>query len=263
MNYEFIDVEKKGHLTIVTIKRPEVMNALHIPANQEMDRAFDEFADDPEAWVAILTGAGDKAFSAGNDLKWQVQHGAEAVRKGLAALRGGFGGITRRFDCFKPLIAAVNGLALGGGFEMALACDIIVAADNASFGIPEPRVGLMAAEGGVHRLPRHIPYHLAMGLILTGRRLSAQDALRLGLVNEVVPADRLMEAAERWAAEVLECSPLAVRASKEAAVKGLSRPLEEVIKAVFPGMEAMVRSEDFIEGPKAFAEKRRPQWKGR
>jgi len=229
MNYDFIDVEKKGHLTIVTIKRPEVMNSLHIPANQEMDRAFDEFAEDPEAWVAILTGAGDKAFSAGNDLKWQVQHGAEAVRKGLAALRGGFGGITRRFDCFKPLIAAVNGLALGGGFEMALACDIIVAADNASFGIPEPRVGLMAAEGGVHRLPRHIPYHLAMGLILTGRRLSAQDALRLGLVNEVVPADRLMEAAERWAAEVLECSPLAVRASKEAAVKGLSRPLGELI----------------------------------
>ncbi len=263
MSYEFIDVEKKGHLTIVTIKRPEVMNALHIPANQEMDRAFDDFSEDPEAWVAILTGAGDKAFSAGNDLKWQVQHGAEAVRKGLAALRGGFGGITRRFDCFKPLIAAVNGLALGGGCEMALACDIIVAAETASFGIPEPRVGLMAAEGGVHRLPRHIPYHLAMGLVLTGRRLSAQDAHRLGLVNEVVPAERLMETAQRWAAEILECSPLAVRASKEAAVKGLARPLEEVITAVFPGMEAMVRSEDFVEGPKAFAEKRRPQWKGR
>ena len=154
MPYEFIKLEKKEHLTILTINRPEVMNALHPPACKEMDDVFNEFCDDPDAWVAIVTGAGDRAFSAGNDLKWQAQQGGDAVRKGLDSLRGGFGGNTKRFDCFKPVIAAVNGLALGGGFEVVLACDIIVASENASFGLPEPTVGLMAGAGGVHRLPR-------------------------------------------------------------------------------------------------------------
>jgi len=263
MAYEFIRVEKKDHLTILTINRPDVMNALHPPACKEMDEAFEDFSQDPDAWVAIVTGAGDKAFSAGNDLKWQAQHGGEALRKGLDALKGGFGGITRRFDCFKPLIAAVNGLALGGGFEIALASDIIVAAESASFGLPEPRVGMIAGAGGVHRLPRQIPYHLAMGLMLTARRISAQEALKLGLVNEVVPMAELMPASERWAADTLACAPLAIRASKEAALKGLGMPLEEVVAKVFPGIAAMSKSEDFVEGPRAFAEKRKPQWKGR
>jgi crotonobetainyl-CoA hydratase len=263
MAYEFIKVEKKEHLTVVTINRPEVMNSLHPPACKEMDEVFSEFSEDPEAWVGIVTGAGEKAFSAGNDLKWQAEHGGEALRKGLDSLKGGFGGITRRFDCFKPMIAAVNGLALGGGFEVALACDILVAAEGASFGLPEPRVGLMAGAGGVHRLPRQIPYHFAMGLILTGRRISAQEAYRLGIVNEVVSLQELIPAAERWAADILQCSPLAVRASKEASLKGLALPLEEVVGKAFPGMVAMTKSEDFVEGPRAFAEKRKPQWKGR
>jgi len=263
MSYEFIQVEKKGHISIVTMNRPEVMNALHPPACKEMDDAFNDFADDPDAWVAILTGAGDRAFSAGNDLKWQAKHGGEALRKGLKDLKGGFGGITFRFDLFKPLIAAVNGLALGGGFECALACDIILASENASFGLPEPTVGMMAGAGGVHRLPRAIPYYLAMGMLLTARRISAQEALQLGLVNQVVPLEQLMSTAETWAEKVLACSPVAIRASKEAAIKGLGMGLEQAIQTVFPGQVAMVQSEDFIEGPRAFAEKRKPQWKGR
>jgi enoyl-CoA hydratase/carnithine racemase len=263
MGYEFIEVEKRGHLTVVTINRPEAMNALHPPANEELDRIFNDFADDPEAWVLIITGAGNRAFSAGNDLKWQAQHGAEALRREVESLRGGFGGLARRFDCFKPIIAAVNGLALGGGFELVLACDIIVAAETAGFGLPEPRVGMMAGAGGVHRLPRHIPYHLAMGLMLTGNRITAQEAHRLGIVSEVVPPEEVMSAAERWADEILACAPLAVRASKEAAVKGLDLPLSASILTTFPGRMALMGSEDLVEGPLAFAEKRKPQWKGR
>lgn len=224
MAYDFIRVEKRDHLTVITINRPEVMNALHPPACRELDDSFNDFSADPDAWVAIITGAGEQAFSAGNDLKWQAQHGGEAALREFSSLKGGFGGITSRFDCFKPIIAAVNGFALGGGFEIVLACDIVVAANNASFGSPEPRVGLIAGAGGVHRLPRQIPYHLAIGLILTGRRISAQEAYRIGIVNEVVAIEELMPAANRWAADILECAPPAVRASKEAALRGLGFP---------------------------------------
>jgi crotonobetainyl-CoA hydratase len=263
MSYEFIQVQKKEHLTIVTINRPLVMNALHPPACRELDVAFNEFLNNPDAWVAIITGAGDKAFCAGNDLKWQAEHGGEAVLKELSTLKGGFGGITGRFDCFKPIIAATNGLALGGGFEIALACDIVVASENTSFGLPEPKVGMIAGSGGVNRLPKQIPFHFAMGLILTGRRISAQEAFRLGIVNEVVPSAELMSTAERWANEILECAPLAVRASKEASLMSMGLPLEEVVGKFFPSMKVFLESEDYVEGPKAFSEKRKPQWKGK
>jgi enoyl-CoA hydratase/carnithine racemase len=257
MELEFIRYEKRERVAYVTINRPEVMNALHPPANEELSRVWDDFAADPEAWVAILSGAGDRAFSAGNDLKWTALHGVPRMP------RGGFGGIVARDDLWKPLVAAVNGVALGGGLEIALACDIIVAAENARLGLPEPRVGLMAAAGGVHRLPRHVPLKVAMGMMLTGRQISAADAARIGLVNEVVPQADLMAAAERWAREILECSPLAVRASKQAALQGLARPLPEAMAGRYPLVERLFTSEDVVEGPRAFAEKRKPVWKGR
>jgi len=263
MGYEFITVEKKDHVTTVTINRPDVMNAIHPPAAQEMDTVFNEFDENPDEWVCIITGAGDRAFSAGNDLKFQAEHGPAAVVEGVRKCKGGFAGITSRFDCFKPFIAAVNGLALGGGFEIALSCDIIIAAETASFGLPEPRVGLMAGAGGVHKLPRHIPYHLAMGMILTARRVPAQELAGYGLLNEVTPPEQLMQTANKWADDIKECAPLSVRASKEATMAGLHMSLAEAMPLMVPGMAAMYSSEDLLEGPRAFAEKRKPQWTGR
>lgn len=238
------------------MNRPEVMNALHEPAHQELEAAWNEIAADREVWVAILTGAGDKAFCAGNDLKWTAAHGAPKLPK------GGFGGICAREDLWKPVIAAVNGLALGGGFEIALAADLVVAAEHARFGLPEPRVGLLAAAGGVHRLPRQIPTKLAMGMMLTGRHMDAAEAYRIGIVNEVVPSTELMATVDRWASEIELCSPLSVQASKQAATLGAGRPLKDALEARYPLMQALWRSKDAEEGVRAFVEKRKPRWTG-
>jgi enoyl-CoA hydratase/carnithine racemase len=256
---EFCTVERDGRLFTVTMNRPEVMNALHPPANQELAKVFDEFAADPDLWVAIITGAGDRAFSAGNDLKYQAAGSGR-----LEVAEKGFGGLTARFHEPKPVIAAVNGVAMGGGFEIALACDIIVASENATFALPEPRVGLAALAGGIHRLPRQIPLKQAMGMLLTGRRVSAREGQQLGFVNEVVPSGELMATARRWAEMILECAPLSVRASKQAALAGLDQAsLEAAMNARYEGLVEMVKSEDFVEGPRAFAEKRKPEWKAR
>ncbi|MBW1686942.1 MAG: enoyl-CoA hydratase/isomerase family protein [Deltaproteobacteria bacterium] len=256
---EYCRVERDGPLFVVTLDRPEVRNALHPPANHELEKVFDEFCADPDLWLAIITGAGDHAFCAGNDLKYQAEVGV-----GVKLPPTGFAGLTARFDNPKPLIAAVNGLAMGGGFEIALACDIIVAADSAVFALPEPRVGLAAMAGGIQRLPRQIGLKPAMGMLLTGRRVSAEEGRALGFVNEVVPAAEVLPAARRWAEQILECAPLSVRASKQAALQGLDKSsLEEAIRARYTGLGAMLKSEDYLEGPRAFAEKRKPNWKGR
>ena len=182
--YEFIKTETDGRLFIVTINRPDQLNCLHPMANAEMADAFDKFAADSELWVAIVTGAGEKAFSAGNDLKFA----ASGQKSPVPMPSSGFGGLSSRYDLFKPVIAAVNGFAMGGGFEIALAADIIIAAENAKFALPEPRVGFAALAAGMHRLPRQVPLKKAMGMLLTGRTVSAAEGKEIGFVTDVVPA---------------------------------------------------------------------------
>tara|TARA_Y100000591_G_scaffold201155_1_gene173994 strand:- start:51 stop:782 length:732 start_codon:yes stop_codon:yes gene_type:complete len=241
----------------VRINRPDRLNALHPPGNAELGEVFDDFAADDDMWVAIITGEG-RGFSAGNDLRYQAE-GGERV-----PMPRGFGGLTSRFDLHKPVIAAVNGVSMGGGFEIALACDLIIASEKAMFALPEPKVGLAALAGGLNRLPRQIGPKRALGMILTGRHVSPEEGKELGFVNEVVPHDELMDAAMRWANLILECAPLSIRASKDVVYKSLdSASLQDSMEAQYDSVKAMVGSEDFVEGPKAFSEKRPPNWQGK
>ena len=272
-NFDFVIYEKRDHIAYVTINRPEFMNALHAPAGAEMGQVWADFRDDSDSWVAIVTGAGERAFSAGMDLRARAAANAagdapQQLRPALPADAGanaGFGGLTnpRHYNIWKPIIAAVNGYALGGGLELAMACDIIIAAEHAQFGLPEPKRGIMAGAGGVHRLPRQIPLKIAMGYMLTGRHMSAQEAHGWGLVNEVVPLSELMPASERWAREIMECAPLSLQATKQASMQGLELSLEEAYNGSYEAVQRMQGSEDSREGPRAFAERRKPAWTGR
>ena len=254
---EYCSVARQGRVTTVTIERPEVMNSLHRPAHEELTRVFDAFSADPDAWVAVITGAGERAFCAGSDLKYMSATGDGHIPG------KGFAGLTNRLDLAKPVIAKVNGVAVGGGFETVLAADLVVAAEHARFGFPEPKVGLAAiGGGGLHRLARQIPLKQAMHLLLTGRIFGAHEALVLGVINEVVPAEDLSHATNKLVAAILEGAPLAVRATKQAAIDGLGMSLAEAMDTRHPAIEAMEASSDANEGPLAFAEKRKPNWTG-
>lgn len=260
-DFQNIIYEKRDRLAYVTLNRPQRRNAIDPATSAEIRRAFTAFAEDDDLWVAILTGAGDQAFSAGADLVAM----AEALSGGTApvGLDVPFAGITRDFQTWKPVIAAINGYCLAGGLELALCCDIRVAAEHASFGLPEPKRAIIPAAGGTQRLPRAVPSAFALELMLTGERFDAQTALRFGLVSRVVPLAQLMSTAEEIAAKVLECGPLAVRAVKQAVLQGREMPLEEGLKLEARLAGQVFRTEDAREGPAAFAQKRPPQYTGR
>ena len=256
METQFCLVDTADHIMTVRINRPDRLNALHPPANAELGEVFDEFAANDDLWVAVITGEG-RGFSAGNDLRHQAEGGVRVPTP------RGFGGLTSRFDMDKPVIAAVNGVAMGGGFEIALACDLIIASDQATFALPEPKVGLAALAGGLQRLPRAIGPKRALGMILTGRHVSAQEGYELGFVTAVVPHDELMQQAMDWARQIIACSPLSIRASKDVVYRSLDiASLQDSMEVNYDSVRRLVRSDDFIEGPKAFAEKRPPNWTG-
>ena len=254
-----------GHVATLTVNRPDAMNAMDSHAHLALSRLLDEIAVNDDVRVVVLTGAGERAFSAGRDLK-EVAAEATMTPEELTALARRWENVRRftdRHDFYKPVIARVNGMALGGGFELALACDLIVAADHARFALPEPRRGLIATAGGVHRLPRQLPLKTAMGMLLTGRPLAAHDALCHGLVNQVVPSAALDAAVAGWVADILACAPLSVQATKQCALDGLGRPLADALSTAYPLEERRRASHDSVEGPRVFAARRTPVWEGR
>lgn len=252
--------EKKDKIAYITINRPEAMNAMDPETYQELSDAWANVRDDPDVWVAIITGAGDKAFSAGADLKktigrpvdawhfWQTQE-EQILNRGL--------------EVWKPVIAAVNGYCLAGGMTLLLATDIRIASENASFGLSEVSRGILPGNGGTQRTIQQLPYPVAMYLLLTGERMSAEDAVKAGLINKVVPQAELMAEAERIARKICENAPLAVRAIKELAVRGQFLPIEYGLRLEQAVQKVLSATEDAREGPKAFAEKRKPSFKGR
>ncbi|MBV1690604.1 enoyl-CoA hydratase/isomerase family protein [Novosphingobium sp. G106] len=253
---EFCDVAVDGHVMTITLNRPERRNALHTDANHELGAVFDAFERNPELWIAVITGAGDKAFCAGADLVTAPSGGRPPVPE------SGFAGLVSRFNRRKPVIAAVNGMAMGGGFETALASDIVIAADTASFGLTEPRVGLAALGGGIQRVVEELGPKRAHALLLTGRKITAQDAHAMGIVAEVVPAGDLMATARRWADEIMECSPASIAATKAVVQSFDGHSVEHSMKDMFhlPEVRSLLTGPDAREGPTAFAQKRKPNW---
>jgi enoyl-CoA hydratase/carnithine racemase len=254
-----IDWTISGHVGRVTIDRPEVRNALDVAAEDELAAVMRRLDADPDVRVVVLTGAGDRAFCAGSDLRNEQRSGLEYFAYQHVA---GFGGLGAATDLSVPIVARVNGYALGGGFELVLGCDLVVACEEALLGLPEPTVGYLPLGGGVVQLTRRLPHALAMEMFLTARRLSAREAQELGLVNEVVPRAELDAAVERLIERVLACAPLALRAIKQLSVQTRHLPLDEAMQHRSLAVMRALGSHDAIEGPRAFREKRPPRWQG-
>lgn len=258
--------EKREKIAFITINRPEAMNAVDPETQEELCDAWTDFQDDPNLLVAILTGAGEKAFSSGADLKKMIPKASEETpleRMDSIHYKPGFGCITKNMRIWKPIIAAINGICLAGGLEMALACDLRIASENAVFGLMEVQWGIIPGGGGTQRLPRSIPLVKAMEMILLTERIDAKEAYRLGLLNKVVSYSELMPTAVRMAERICKMAPLAVRAAKAAVIRGLSLPLEEGLALETQYEHFLVKTEDAIEGPNAFREKRPPNFKCR
>lgn len=256
-----VTYEKKGHLVYVTLNRPDVMNALSMEVRRRLIDAWQQYRDDDDAWVAIVTGAGDRAFSAGADLKEMASLPPAQIAdlwEGTSPVLG-----IRGIELWKPVIAAINGFCLAGGLELAMSCDMRVATEGSSFGLAEATRAIIPGAGGTQRLPRLIPTGIAMEMLLSGKRIDAQEAYRYGLINRVVPAGQHLAAAEEIANAILGCGPLAVRAIKEAAVRGLEMSLEDGFRLEFLLSRLIRDTEDAKEGPRAFSEKRKAQYKGR
>ena len=254
---ETIRVETDGPVMTLTIDRPSVLNALDPTSHSQLAAAFDRYAADDGLFVAIITGTGEKAFCVGSDLKVRTEMGGDDMPP------TGFGGLAERFDLTKPVVAAVNGHAIGGGLEIVLACDMAIAVSTAKFGLPEVNVGLAAA-GGLHRLARYVPLKQAMHIAMTGELFSAEKALEFGLINQVVTAEELSGALQTLTDQLLQSAPLSLSATKQMMLDGLSKPsLQAAFEAHYPAYEAMLASEDAIEGSNAFLEKRPPNWKNR
>ncbi|MEK7872313.1 MAG: enoyl-CoA hydratase-related protein [Chloroflexota bacterium] len=249
--------EKKDRIAIFTINRPDAFNSLDPDTLEEFSKAMVDFRDDAQLWVGVVTGAGQKAFCAGADLTKTIPRMLNAQEPWRPPAT-----IMREMELWKPLIAAVNGVALGGGCELALACDIRIAAENATFGQPEVKWSIIPGWGGTQRLPRQVPYARAAEMVLMGRSIKAEDALRIGLVNAVVPQDKLMSTALEWAREICSQGPLAVRAAKEAMLRGMEMPLEAGLRLEQMLFDNLRHTADAREGPRAFAEKRKPVFKG-
>jgi enoyl-CoA hydratase len=252
-----VEYVKKGNVAIITMNRPEARNAINGEMAATMEAAIDQMENDPEVWVGILTAVG-KAFCAGADLK-EISAGNGGA---LSTKKGGFAGIAKR-ERTKPLIAAITGSALAGGTEIALSCDMIIAADDTNFGLPEVKRSLVAGAGGLFRLPRQIGKAVALEAILTGDPLSSQRAYELGMVNKVVPEAQVMDEAMKLAGRITANAPLAVKASRAVALNATVKTDDELWKDSGVAFASLVNTEDYKEGPKAFIEKRAPVWKGK
>ena len=251
----------KDHVARVTIDRPDVLNAIDAASERALQNIWSEIENNRDVRCVVLTGTGERAFSTGADMKGGS--GASGLEYWALSRTGGFGGIALRETLDVPVIARVNGHAVGGGFEMVLGCDIIVAVESATFGLPEARVGRMPLDGGMTLLQRQVPFHLAMGVLLTGKRISATEAYRIGLVNEVVARAELDAAVARWVDDVLACAPLSVRAIKQVVRRTAQLSAAQARDQLLPALAEALQSEDSKEGVRAFIEKRKPVWQGK